>query len=246
MIKLLWEDGFYRGIVGWVNDGPTEGPFFDEPPPKKFIDFKPGPDRVEQLELGNFDMTIIMQEADEYDAHEKHVKKMVRKHKELIPAAIRVIDHILVKAGVPEEEIDKLTTTGTASEAYAKLNRIEEAQRPFIPERIRFRIICDFPGRLWETYDLHLKPGCTLEDLTDAILWHGLIDYDSDKQNGLDGKALMYKIVSDDKKIPSVAPNVDAWTVIEDEDDFQKLKEKQKEYSTAVAAICHVRISISC
>ncbi|WEW57006.1 hypothetical protein PRK78_002465 [Emydomyces testavorans] len=261
MIQWLWHDGFNRGIVGWVNDWPTEELFTDPTTARLSFSFPLGENESNQFNICDFDLNCVLEEVAKDVAHEEYIKRMIGSHKKLLPEAIREIDRQLRAAGVSVEEVMQLTT-GAASDAYTKLARLQEAQRPFqVPERIQFRIVCDLPGCDWLPSDLYLKQICSLAEFIDATRRHNMIQYylggqiqqgpredefgnDSTsvlttKEDGTSQRVLAYKLIPKDMENTWVAQDTREWIALCDESDFEKLKFILQEDKTKMAAICH-------
>ncbi|EER25529.1 hypothetical protein CPC735_066290 [Coccidioides posadasii C735 delta SOWgp] len=260
MIHWLWYDGFYRGVVGWVNYWPIDE-LFNNPQPAPGLpgfDYEDGSD---QFDMRDFDFNAALGEVAKETAFREYVKRMIRRHRQLLPAAIDEIDRRLLREGVSQQEVNELTT-GAASDAYGKLARLEEARRPFpMPERVQFRVISDLPGREWLPSDLYLEHACGLTDLVDAIQRHRLIRYyparqigwttdenrgvnnysslSDDTNDGTRRKMLAYKLIPKDNESTWVAQNTDGWDTISDDSVFVKMMGELQQDETKIAAICH-------
>ncbi|KKZ68137.1 hypothetical protein EMCG_06194 [[Emmonsia] crescens] len=278
MIEWLWNDGFYRGEVGWSAEWDPDAIFGPPSSSSEAYVFgmstssgEKADEQHGQLQLDlNVDMDMDInagfRETAVDAAHEKYVKKMIRKHKKLVPEALQEIDQRLLKAGVSVEELASLTTR-RATDAYKKLARLDQATgKCTASTRLQFRVMSDLLPGEWMAVDIYLPRTCQLGDFESSMLRHRLVLYlnrptlTSDgtlpenlagaqqiasqiltKKLGCDKKVWAYKIAERDKG-DADKRTLEGWKALCNEEDFAEfmqalLKDESKEAKMAI--ICH-------
>ncbi|KAL2219680.1 hypothetical protein M432DRAFT_363854 [Thermoascus aurantiacus ATCC 26904] len=209
MIAWLRLDGFYRGLVGWSTEytmqemfGPLPGP--DDTPHVLGLPVKAPPLHHEeegaapetgppqQHDFGDGGgVNAAFRELSRQTEEEKYVRRMVERHKRLIPAAVREIDRMLVAAGVSADEVQRIGgAADAASSVYAKLQRLEEVTKtgpdnnnnnpPPPPPRLKIQVVCDVGGLerknngLWKL-DLYIPRNCTFDEFEDILDRHAYV-----------------------------------------------------------------------
>lgn len=203
MIAWLRLDGFYRGLVGWSTEytmqemfGPLPGP--DDTPHVLGLPVKAPPLHHEeegaapetgppqQHDFGDGGgVNAAFRELSRQTEEEKYVRRMVERHKRLIPAAVREIDRMLVAAGVSADEVQRIGgAADAASSVYAKLQRLEEARRPGPPPtpRLKIQVVCDMGGMemnnrnngTWKL-ELWIPKNCVFEEFEDILERHAYV-----------------------------------------------------------------------
>lgn len=202
MIAWLRLDGFYRGLVGWSTEytmqemfGPLPGP--DDTPHVLGLPVKAPPLHHEeegaapetgppqQHDFGDGGgVNAAFRELSRQTEEEKYVRRMVERHKRLIPAAVREIDRMLVAAGVSADEVQRIGgAADAASSVYAKLQRLEEALRPGPPPtpRLKIQVVCDMGGMernmnngTWKL-ELWIPKNCVFEEFEDILERHAYV-----------------------------------------------------------------------
>lgn len=180
MIGWLEEDGCSRGIIGWKSDWTKEEIFGTPPSEPLVLGFKYGGGDQQGAEVPpqrDFDVNAAFRQQATAERREKHVKRMIQDHKNLVPAANREIDGRLLKAGLSPECL-KTLDTGHASDIYTKLQRLSEITGPEPPPpRIQFQVMSDIrPGNL-EKVNIYLPRTCTLEDFEETMIDHRLVRF---------------------------------------------------------------------
>ncbi|ODH15379.1 hypothetical protein ACO22_06453, partial [Paracoccidioides brasiliensis] len=180
MINWLWHKGNYEGHVGWSAEWNPDGIFGTShlgPRDMCMSTINIGGD-ADELQLSSRMGTGVnegFREVVDREAHEEHVKNMIKKHIKLIPGAVQEIDQRLLKTGVSAEEIASLSS-GRATDAYKKLARLDEAAGKCVPStRVQFRVMSDLLPGEWMAFDIYLPRSCQLEDFECAMLRHGLV-----------------------------------------------------------------------
>lgn len=215
MIGWLRLDGFYRGLVGWSTEYALQELFGG--PPDNNNENNENKNNNQPHSLGfpvqkghrphdeisaeissapeqqrDFSMNGVFRELSRQSEQERYVRRMLERHKRLIPAAVKEIDRRLVNAGVSAEEVQKIglglgganTDTATAaSSVYAKLQRLEEALRPGPPPtpRLKIQVVCDMGGMernmnngTWKL-ELWIPKNCVFEEFEDILERHAYV-----------------------------------------------------------------------
>ncbi|OAX82399.1 hypothetical protein ACJ72_03245 [Emergomyces africanus] len=267
MIEWLWYDGFYRKEVGWSAEWDLDTALW---PPDCYPEpYSPGmwTSSDEKADgqpqpTSNFDMNIDVgmdlgtnagfREIAVGAAHEKYVRKMIKKHKKLLPEAIQEIDQRLLKTGVSMEEVQSLTS-GKATDAYKKLSRLQKATGKCTPSTpLQFRIMSDLLPGDWMAVDIYLPRTYGLGDFEQSMLRHRLVMYLNQptlnvdeplhgsllsaqvepqfgvasqpltKKPGCERKVWAYKIADRDKD-DADKRNLEGWKALCDEEEFEVL-----------------------
>ncbi|KAL2003027.1 hypothetical protein VTN02DRAFT_5183 [Thermoascus thermophilus] len=218
MIGWLRLDGFYRGLVGWSTEdalqellgGPPDNSSKNEnhsqphslgfplqkgrrPHDEISAEIARAPEKQQQRD---FSMNGVFRELSRQSEQERYVRRMLERHKRLIPAAVREIDRRLMDAGVSAEEVQKITlglggadaetataTATAASSVYAKLQRLEDALRPGPPPtpRLKIQVVCDMGGMernmndgTWKL-ELWIPKNCVFEEFEDILARHAYV-----------------------------------------------------------------------
>ncbi|KAL2008445.1 hypothetical protein VTN00DRAFT_6639 [Thermoascus crustaceus] len=213
MIGWLRLDGFYRGLVGWSTEYGLQE-LFGGPPdnnnknknnsqphllgfPVQNKSHCPRDEISAEISSApeqqrDFSMNAVFRELSRQSEQERYVRRMLERHKRLIPAAVKEIDRRLVNAGVSGEEVQKIgpglggadADTAAASSVYAKLQRLEEARRPGPPPtpRLKIQVVCDMGGMernnrsngTWKL-ELWIPKNCVFEEFEDILERHAYV-----------------------------------------------------------------------
>lgn len=181
MLEWLRWDGWYRGIVGWCteySDSELFSPREAEPDGSGRLAalYSPASWRPPQRD---FDLNAGLREASYMEEHEKYVRRMIESHKKLLVEAIEEVDRRLVQAGlsVDDAKPNSKNAEKRASSVYAKLQRLEDANRKRRPDpRVRVQVICHAgnadTGYEPVTLDLYIPKTCVFQEFEEMLERH--------------------------------------------------------------------------
>ncbi|PGG96822.1 hypothetical protein GX51_07647 [Blastomyces parvus] len=277
MIEWLRRDGYYLGLIGWSTEWdqcaifglPSSTP---EPHvlgvPTSSAEKPDGQPQRESNVTEDIDGSVEMVANAEFpkalveSAHASYVKKMVKKHVNLLPDTLKEIDQRLLKARVTPQEVQSLTT-GSMVEAHKKLARLDQAMRTCPRStRLQFRPIYVFAPGKWRSFDITLPETYQLGDFEANMLCRvpvinrnkpknpasiqgcpppSVASQTIIKKPGFDKQVWAYKITERDQ-IDSEAKNSEGWKALCDEEDFTELKQallKDDQKEDKIAIVCH-------
>ncbi|KAM5484949.1 hypothetical protein MaudMau93_005649 [Microsporum audouinii] len=239
MIRWLWHDGFYKGLVGWRTDAALEDiklPSGRLTPERKWYN---------EPRLEDFDTQASY--FPEKPFPPEFVEEMVERHGRLIPKALELIDQLLLDAGVQQEEVDQLSKgqDSRQSEAYAKLDRLVDARRTIPPERMVYRVVFGKLDGRWLSQELALEASCTLAGFDRRVREHGLITWEgtgvdtgmSIKNERTSQSLWLYKLVPSSQS--TIETSDQGWTGLDTAEHFESVKESLIREKTKTVLMCH-------
>ncbi|EZF33847.1 hypothetical protein H109_04336 [Trichophyton interdigitale MR816] len=242
MVKWLWHDGFYKGVVGWrsnVELGDISLPSDAFNSQKK---------RYNEPRHEDFDEVAACFKDESCPPN--FVEEMIEKHSELIPRAVKKIDKQLLHAGVSGEEVDRLGKGHDArkKEAYAKLDRLVEAKRQIPPEGAIYRVVFGKVDGRWLSQEVPVDANCTLAEFDSKTREYSLASCEGSGVDAMVGNGIprmnerrsesqwLYKLVPASQSV--VEQTEEGWKRLETPQHFERLKKRQIQHRPMTVLMC--------